>query len=62
MMRIGHGYDVHRLTDGRDLVLGGVLTVVALVSGGVLWSCWKKMEAVSASNEPEAAQELSKAE
>ena len=24
MMRIGHGYDVHRLVVGRDLVLGGV--------------------------------------
>ena len=23
--RIGHGYDVHRLTDGRRLVLGGVV-------------------------------------
>ncbi len=23
-MRIGHGYDVHRLTDGRQLILGGV--------------------------------------
>lgn len=23
-MRIGQGYDVHRLVDGRDLVLGGV--------------------------------------
>lgn len=23
-MRIGHGYDVHRLTDGRRLILGGV--------------------------------------
>ncbi len=23
-MRIGHGYDVHRLTRGRDLMLGGV--------------------------------------
>ena len=23
-MRIGHGYDVHRLTCGRDLILGGV--------------------------------------
>ena len=22
--KIGHGYDVHRLTEGRDLVLGGV--------------------------------------
>ena len=22
-MRIGHGYDVHRLTEGRDLILGG---------------------------------------
>ena len=22
-MRIGHGYDVHRLVDGRDLILGG---------------------------------------
>jgi len=24
MMRIGHGYDVHRLTEGRRFVLGGV--------------------------------------
>lgn len=24
-MRIGHGYDAHRLVDGRRLVLGGVL-------------------------------------
>lgn len=24
MMRIGHGYDVHRLVKGRELVLGGV--------------------------------------
>ncbi|MGN0293698.1 MAG: 2-C-methyl-D-erythritol 2,4-cyclodiphosphate synthase [Lachnospiraceae bacterium] len=24
-MRIGMGYDVHRLTEGRDLILGGVL-------------------------------------
>lgn len=23
-MRIGQGYDVHRLTEGRDLILGGV--------------------------------------
>ena len=23
-MRIGHGYDVHRLVEGRALVLGGV--------------------------------------
>ncbi|MBR0281158.1 MAG: 2-C-methyl-D-erythritol 2,4-cyclodiphosphate synthase [Oscillibacter sp.] len=23
-LRIGHGYDVHRVTDGRPLVLGGV--------------------------------------
>ena len=23
-MRIGHGYDVHRLVEGRELVLGGV--------------------------------------
>lgn len=23
-MRIGHGYDVHRLSDGRKLILGGV--------------------------------------
>ena len=22
--RIGHGYDVHRLTEGRPLILGGV--------------------------------------
>ena len=24
MMRIGHGYDVHRLVEGRPLLLGGV--------------------------------------
>lgn len=24
MMRIGHGYDVHRLMEGRKLILGGV--------------------------------------
>ena len=24
MIRIGHGYDVHRLTEGRDLIIGGV--------------------------------------
>lgn len=24
IMRIGQGYDVHRLTEGRDLILGGV--------------------------------------
>lgn len=24
MVRIGHGYDVHRLTEGRQLILGGV--------------------------------------
>jgi len=23
-MRIGQGYDLHRLTEGRDLILGGV--------------------------------------
>lgn len=24
MIRIGHGYDVHRLAEGRDLIIGGV--------------------------------------
>ena len=24
MLRIGHGYDVHRLTEGRRLIIGGV--------------------------------------
>ena len=24
MIRVGHGYDVHRLTEGRDLIVGGV--------------------------------------
>ena len=24
MLRIGHGYDVHKLTEGRDLIIGGV--------------------------------------
>ena len=23
-LRIGHGYDVHRLVEGRPLILGGV--------------------------------------
>ena len=29
-MRIGHGYDVHRLVEGRDLILGGVRIEYAL--------------------------------
>ena len=29
-MRIGHGYDVHRLVPGRDLILGGVRIPYAL--------------------------------
>ena len=29
-MRIGHGYDVHRLVAGRDLILGGVKIPYAL--------------------------------
>ena len=29
-MRIGHGYDVHRLVPGRDLILGGVKLEYAL--------------------------------
>ena len=29
MMRIGHGYDVHRLVRGRRLILGGVDIVAA---------------------------------
>ncbi len=29
-MRIGHGYDVHRLVEGRDLILGGVTIPYAL--------------------------------
>ncbi len=29
-MRIGHGYDVHRLTEGRALILGGVRIPFAL--------------------------------
>ena len=24
MVRVGMGYDVHKLTEGRDLILGGV--------------------------------------
>ncbi len=31
MMRIGHGYDVHRLAEGRKLILGGV----EIENGGV---------------------------
>ena len=29
-MRIGHGYDVHRLVEGRPLILGGVTVPFAL--------------------------------
>ncbi len=29
-MRIGHGYDVHRLVEGRDLIIGGVKLEYAL--------------------------------
>ena len=29
-LRIGHGYDVHRLVSGRDLILGGVKIPYAL--------------------------------
>lgn len=29
-MRIGHGYDVHRLVEGRNLILGGVTIPYAL--------------------------------
>ena len=29
-MRIGHGYDVHRLVPGRDLIIGGVKIVYEL--------------------------------
>lgn len=29
-MRIGHGYDVHRLVEGRELILGGVKIPYAL--------------------------------
>ena len=29
-LRIGHGYDVHRLTEGRALILGGVTPVESL--------------------------------
>ena len=29
-MRIGHGYDVHRLVEGRELILGGVKIDYAL--------------------------------
>ena len=29
-MRVGHGYDVHRLVEGRDLILGGVNIPYAL--------------------------------
>ena len=34
-MRIGHGYDVHRLVEGRKLILGGVdvLCWAAVVAG-----------------------------
>ena len=33
-MRIGHGYDVHRLVEGRDLILGGVNIPYHLVLDG----------------------------
>ena len=33
-LRIGHGYDVHRLAEGRALVLGGVQVPYALGLSG----------------------------
>ena len=33
-MRIGHGYDVHRLTAGRPLILGGISVPFALGLAG----------------------------
>ena len=30
-LRIGHGYDVHRLTERRRLVLGGVAYTVGVI-------------------------------
>jgi len=35
-LRIGHGYDVHRLTEGRPLILGGVLCGAILTAACVL--------------------------
>ena len=26
-MRVGMGYDVHKLTEGRDLILGGAISL-----------------------------------
>ena len=30
-MRVGMGYDVHRLTEDRDLILGGVKIDLSLI-------------------------------
>ena len=35
-MRVGMGYDVHRLTEDRDLILGGVKRVEADLNGSEL--------------------------
>ena len=34
-MRVGMGYDVHRLTEGRDLILGGVKITDTVIQSAV---------------------------
>ena len=41
-MRIGQGYDVHRLVEGRDLILGGVTVPYEKGMNGImLGACMK---------------------
>lgn len=40
-MRIGQGYDVHRLVEGRDLILGGVTVPYEKgLLGHSMQMCW----------------------
>ena len=38
MIRIGHGYDVHKLVEGRRLILGGV--EIPYEKGRIMMNLW----------------------
>ena len=42
-MRIGHGYDVHRLVEGRRLILGGVVVSLVVYLGFMLKTSIKSL-------------------
>ena len=36
-LRIGHGYDIHRIVSGRPMVLGGVVLAMTLLGLVATW-------------------------